>query len=94
MPLNRQTLHFLRPETKRYGFQDLDGQTDRQTNIVTVPKTCEVNEKKSKRRTNRYTHTMFVIIYKIVGPHVFVENEQWNVVCMKEEFHVKFVAIL
>jgi hypothetical protein len=37
MSLNRQTPHFLRPETKRYGFflgygfQDLDGQTDRQT---------------------------------------------------------------
>jgi hypothetical protein len=38
--------------------------TDRQTDIVlTVPKTCEVNEKKSKRQTD--THTMFVIIYKI-----------------------------
>jgi hypothetical protein len=37
MSLNKQTLHFLRPETKKYGFflgselQDLDGQTDRQT---------------------------------------------------------------
>jgi hypothetical protein len=37
MSLNRQTPHFLRPETKRYGFflgygfQDLDGQIDRQT---------------------------------------------------------------
>jgi hypothetical protein len=27
MSLNRQTSHFSRPETKRYGFQDLDGQT-------------------------------------------------------------------
>jgi hypothetical protein len=38
MSLNRQTPHFLKPETKRYGFffgygfQDLDGQTD----IVTL----------------------------------------------------------
>jgi hypothetical protein len=42
--------------------------TDRWTDghtVLTVPKTCEVNEKKSKRRTDRYTHTMFVIIYRI-----------------------------
>jgi len=42
--------------------------TDRQTDIetvLTVPKMCEVNEKKSKRRTDKYTHTMFVIIYRI-----------------------------
>jgi hypothetical protein len=31
---------------------------------------------------------------KITSPHAFVENEQWNVVHMKEEFHAKFVAIL
>jgi hypothetical protein len=31
---------------------------------------------------------------RIAGPHVFVENEQWSVVGMKEEFHAKFVAIL
>jgi len=43
---------------KRYGFQDLDGQTD--TKIV--PKTCEVNEKISKRWTNRHTHTHHVVI--------------------------------
>ncbi len=30
----------------------------------------------------------------IVSPRVFVENEQWNVVCMKEEFHARFAAIL
>ncbi len=35
--------------------------------ILTVPKTCEVNEKKSKRRTDRYTHTMFVIIYRMAN---------------------------
>jgi hypothetical protein len=29
------------------------------------------------------------------GLHVaFVENEQWSVVRMKEEFHARFVAIL
>jgi hypothetical protein len=31
---------------------------------------------------------------KIVVPHAFIENEQWNVVCMKEKFHARFVAIL
>jgi hypothetical protein len=31
---------------------------------------------------------------KITSPHAFVENEQWNVVHMKEEFHAKFVVIL
>jgi len=31
---------------------------------------------------------------RIASPHAFVENEQWSVVCMKEEFHAKFVAIL
>ncbi len=31
---------------------------------------------------------------RIVGPHAFVENEQWNVMHMKEEFHVRFATIL
>ncbi len=31
---------------------------------------------------------------KISGPHAFVENEQWNVVCMKKEFHARFATIL
>jgi hypothetical protein len=31
---------------------------------------------------------------KIVGPHAFVENEQWNVIHMKEEFYARFAAIL
>jgi hypothetical protein len=31
---------------------------------------------------------------KITCPHAFAENGQWNVVCMKEEFHAKFVTIL
>jgi hypothetical protein len=31
---------------------------------------------------------------KIAGPHVFVENEQWSVVRMKEEFHARFATIL
>jgi hypothetical protein len=35
-----------------------------------------------------------IVLRKIVGPHVFVENQQWNVVHMKEEFHARFVAIL
>jgi hypothetical protein len=40
MSLNRQTPHFLRLETKRYGFflgygfQDLDGQTDRHVALI------------------------------------------------------------
>jgi hypothetical protein len=35
-----------------------------------------------------------IILKKIVGPHVFVESEQWKVVHMKKEFHARFIAIL
>jgi len=35
-----------------------------------------------------------IILKKIIGPHAFVENEQWSVLCMKEEFHARFVTIL
>ncbi len=35
-----------------------------------------------------------ITLKKIASPHAFIENEQWNVICMKEEFHAKFVAIL
>ncbi len=31
---------------------------------------------------------------RITSPHALVENEQWNVVRMKEDFHVRFAAIL
>jgi len=31
---------------------------------------------------------------KITNPYAFVENEQWNVVHMKEEFHARFIVIL
>jgi hypothetical protein len=31
---------------------------------------------------------------KIARPHAFVEDEQWNIVRMKEEFHARFVTIL
>jgi hypothetical protein len=31
---------------------------------------------------------------KITRPHAFVENEQWSVVRMKEEFHARFATIL
>ncbi len=31
---------------------------------------------------------------KIEGPHAFVENEQWSVINMKEEFHSRFITIL
>jgi hypothetical protein len=31
---------------------------------------------------------------RFVGPHVFVENEQWNVIHMKKEFHARFATIL
>ncbi len=34
-----------------------------------------------------------IALKRIVGPHAFVENEQWSVVCMKEEFHARFAAI-
>jgi hypothetical protein len=30
----------------------------------------------------------------ITRPHAFVENEQWSVMCMKEEFHARFVTIM
>jgi len=29
-----------------------------------------------------------------MGPHAFVENEQWSVMRMKKEFHARFAAIL
>jgi len=35
-----------------------------------------------------------IALKKIVGPHAFVENEQWSVIYMKEEFHARFAAIL
>jgi hypothetical protein len=35
-----------------------------------------------------------VVLRKIASPHAFVENEQCNVVHVKEEFHVRFVTIL
>jgi hypothetical protein len=31
---------------------------------------------------------------RIARPHAFVENEQWSVVRMKEEFDARFVTIL
>jgi hypothetical protein len=31
---------------------------------------------------------------KIASPHAFTENEQWSVVCKKEEFHARFVVKL
>ncbi len=31
---------------------------------------------------------------KIIGPHAFVENGQWSVIHMKEEFHIRLAAIL
>jgi hypothetical protein len=32
-------------------------------------------------------------LIKIVRLHAFVENEQWNVMCMKEEFHARFAML-
>jgi hypothetical protein len=41
-------------------------------------------------RCNRFANATFdeakTTYKKIVGPHAFVENELWSVVCMKEEF--------
>ncbi len=52
----------------------------------------------SKEGTIDVTNATFdeakITLKKIACPHAFVENEQWNVICMKEEFHAKFVAIL
>jgi hypothetical protein len=31
---------------------------------------------------------------RIASPHAFVQNEEWNVIHMKEEFHVRFATIL
>jgi hypothetical protein len=31
---------------------------------------------------------------RIARPHAFLENEQWSVVRMKEEFHARFAIIL
>jgi hypothetical protein len=44
--------------------------------------------------TNATFNEAKTALKKITGPHAFVENGQWSVVCMKEEFHAKFVAIL
>ncbi len=35
-----------------------------------------------------------IALQRIASPHAFVENEQWSVVHMKEEFHVRFATIL
>jgi hypothetical protein len=35
-----------------------------------------------------------VILKRLVGSNVFVENEQWNIIHMKQEFHPRFVNIL
>jgi hypothetical protein len=35
-----------------------------------------------------------IALKRIIGPHPFVENEQWSVVCMKEKFDAKAIAIL
>jgi hypothetical protein len=31
---------------------------------------------------------------RIANPYAFVENEQWSVIHMKEEFHARFAPIL
>jgi hypothetical protein len=45
----------------------------------------------SKERRIDATNATFdetkIVLKKIAGPHAFVENEKWSVVCMKEEFH-------
>ncbi len=52
----------------------------------------------SKEGTVDVTNATFeeakTTLKRITGPHAFVENEQWSVVRMKEEFHARFVAIL
>ncbi len=35
-----------------------------------------------------------ITLKRIARPHTFIENEQWSVVHMKEEFHARFVTIL
>jgi hypothetical protein len=35
-----------------------------------------------------------VALKNIIGPNAFVNKEQWNIIQMKEKYHVKFITIL
>jgi hypothetical protein len=38
-------------------------------------------------RNNKLLKDVQIILKRTISPNPFMENEQWNVVCMKEEFH-------
>ncbi len=49
---------------------------------------------RSSNASNATFEEVKIALKRIARPHAFIENEQWNVVCMKEEFHARFAAIL
>jgi len=44
--------------------------------------------------TNAIIQETKIVFKRITNPNVFVENEQWSVICMKEDFHPRFATIL
>ncbi len=44
--------------------------------------------------TNATSEEAKTALKRIASPHAFVQNEEWNVIHMKEEFHVRFATIL
>jgi hypothetical protein len=52
---------------------------------VNIPKVVDV--------VNTLVKKVQIAFKNIFMMNIFVE-EEWNIICMKEEFHAKFVAIL
>jgi hypothetical protein len=44
--------------------------------------------------TNVIIQEAKIVFKRITNPYVFVENEQWNVICTREDFHPRFATIL
>jgi len=44
--------------------------------------------------TNVIIRETKIFFKRIMSSYVFVENEQWSVICIKEDFHPRFVTIL
>jgi hypothetical protein len=44
--------------------------------------------------TNTIIQELKIVFKRIMNPDVFVENEQWSVICMKEDFRPRFATIL
>jgi hypothetical protein len=53
-----------------------------------------VNTKEVIDVANTLVREMQIALKNIARPNAFVEKEQSNIICMKEDFHAKFVAIL